>query len=141
MVPWAVALGVRRAVVTLAGALPRWPAWWVMVAGAALGAGAHFANAIPDLDDDRATGVTGLPHRLGRHGSLLATAVLVITGQALVTLAIGSVVVRVVVTIIALPLVVVFAVAITMRRDRLAFHVIVGLLLLLATGVLLGGAV
>ena len=34
-------------------------------AGALLGAGAHFANVLPDLDDDAATGVRGLPHRLG----------------------------------------------------------------------------
>ena len=33
--------------------------------GAALGAAAHLANVAPDLEDDLATGVRGLPHRMG----------------------------------------------------------------------------
>jgi 4-hydroxybenzoate polyprenyltransferase len=38
--------------------LPRWP---VTVAAAGVGLGAHFANVLPDLAGDRATGVRGLP--------------------------------------------------------------------------------
>ena len=38
---------------------------WLPVAGALLGVGAHLLNVLPDLDDDAATGVRGLPHRLG----------------------------------------------------------------------------
>lgn len=51
-----------------------WPSWWVPAAGALLGLGAHFANVLPDLGDDAATGVRGLPHRLGRRGSVIALA-------------------------------------------------------------------
>jgi 4-hydroxybenzoate polyprenyltransferase len=36
-----------------------------MVTGALLGVGAHLLNALPDLADDEATGVRGLPQRLG----------------------------------------------------------------------------
>jgi protoheme IX farnesyltransferase len=55
---------------------------WLIAAGALLGAGAHFANVVPDLADDAATGVRGLPHRLGATGSLVTAAVslLVVTG-------------------------------------------------------------
>ncbi|MEJ1231435.1 MAG: hypothetical protein WDM88_13540 [Galbitalea sp.] len=31
--------------------------------GGLLGAAGHFANTLPDLDDDATTGVRGLPHR------------------------------------------------------------------------------
>ena len=37
------------------------PRWWVTAAAALVGLGAHFANVLPDLAADRATGVNGLP--------------------------------------------------------------------------------
>ena len=42
-----------------------WPAWWAVLAAALLGVGAHLANVLPDIDGDLATGVRGLPQRLG----------------------------------------------------------------------------
>ena len=55
------------------------PPPWVPVAGALLGVGAHLVNALPDLADDAATGVRGLPHRLGaRWTPPVATTVLVL---------------------------------------------------------------
>lgn len=47
------------------------PAWWLIGAGALLGVGVHGANVLPDLGDDAATGVRGLPHRLGAAGTRL----------------------------------------------------------------------
>ncbi len=75
-VPYAVSFGGLTAVVTLAdGAAPPW--WWP-VGAALLGVGAHLLNVLPDLDDDAATGVRGLPHRLGpRRIATVAAAVLV----------------------------------------------------------------
>jgi 4-hydroxybenzoate polyprenyltransferase len=71
--PFALSFGLVPAVITLAHDGHPWPAWWATAAGALLGVGAHAANVLPDLDDDRATGVQGLPQRLGRRrGSLLA---------------------------------------------------------------------
>lgn len=46
------------------------PPWWAPTAGALLGVGAHVANVLPDLIDDQATGVRGLPHRLGVRPSI-----------------------------------------------------------------------
>jgi 4-hydroxybenzoate polyprenyltransferase len=51
-----------------------WPPWWAPVAGGLLGVGAHFANVIPDLRADAATGVRGLPQRLGLRRSVMVTA-------------------------------------------------------------------
>ncbi|WP_211348696.1 UbiA family prenyltransferase [Nocardioides litoris] len=89
-VPYAVAFGSLPAVVTLAapGATwGDWAPWWQCVAGATLGVGAHLLNALPDLADDLATGVRGLPHRLGATGSrvlaalaLLAASVATVAG-------------------------------------------------------------
>jgi 4-hydroxybenzoate polyprenyltransferase len=67
--PYVVSFGLLPLVVTLADTPPQRAAWWVIGAGALLGLAAHFANVLPDLDDDRATGVRGLPHRLGRVAS------------------------------------------------------------------------
>ncbi|WNV87000.1 UbiA family prenyltransferase [Umezawaea sp. Da 62-37] len=54
-----------------------WPEWWVPVVGALLGFGAHFANVLPDLRADAATGVRGLPQRLGpRWGVVVMAAAL-----------------------------------------------------------------
>lgn len=82
--PYAVSFAALPAFVVLA--LPATPPVWLVVAGGLLGAGAHFANTVPDLADDAATGVRGLPHRLGSAGSagvaggllLAATGVLVV---------------------------------------------------------------
>ena len=64
-----------------------WPAWWIMVGAACLGGAAHFANALPDLDDDAATGVRGLPHRVGAGASVVAAGTLVATGAGVLVLA------------------------------------------------------
>ncbi len=64
--PYAVAFGGLPIFVHLAGDVDL-PAATVPAATALLGVGAHLLNALPDLADDRATGVVGLPHRLGAH--------------------------------------------------------------------------
>lgn len=64
--PYAVAFGALPAFVTLGMPSPSWPAWWAVTAGALLGVGAHLVNVLPDIEDDLATGVRGLPQRLGR---------------------------------------------------------------------------
>jgi 4-hydroxybenzoate polyprenyltransferase len=78
VVPYLVAFGLLPAFVVVA--LPGHPAppAWLVVAGALLGGGAHFANVLPDLADDAATGVRGLPHRLGALGSSIAAALLLL---------------------------------------------------------------
>jgi len=62
------------------------PPWWLPAAAALLGAGAHFANVLPDLDVDARTGVRGLPQRLGTTGSRRSAAVLLAAGSAVAAL-------------------------------------------------------
>ncbi|MEV6600542.1 UbiA family prenyltransferase [Actinoplanes sp. NPDC051346] len=72
VVPYLVAFGLMPAFVVLALPGHPWPPAWLVAAGALLGGGAHFANVLPDLADDAATGVVGLPHRLGAVWSQVA---------------------------------------------------------------------
>lgn len=98
VLPYLVSFGLLPLFVVL-GADPH-PPWWLPVAGALLGAGAHFANVLPDLEQDAATGIVGLPHRLGADRArwaavlclLAATVVLAIapTGHPLVRLALAA---------------------------------------------------
>lgn len=112
--PYAVAFGGYPVVVTLAvpGAGP--PPWNVVAAGALLGVGAHLVNVLPDLADDEATGIRGLPHRLGHRraswsavGSLATATVLLVLGvsdavpAAVLALVLATVVVLVTVTLVA----------------------------------------
>ncbi|MEV6693306.1 UbiA family prenyltransferase [Micromonospora sp. NPDC051196] len=79
VLPYTISFGALPAFVVLA--LPGAPAppVWLVVAAALLGAGAHFANVLPDLADDARTGVRGLPHRLGPAGSRWAAVGLLVT--------------------------------------------------------------
>jgi 4-hydroxybenzoate polyprenyltransferase len=84
--PYALSFGLLAVFVVLAAPGPRVPAGWAVGAAAMLGVGAHIANALPDLEDDVATGVRGLPHRLGRRTSgVLAPCVLVLAVAVVVT--------------------------------------------------------
>lgn len=79
--PYAVAFGSLPAVPTLAQQPPAAPTWWAVAAGAALGVGAHLVNVLPDLEDDAATGVRGLPHRLGARASQIGAALVLLAAS------------------------------------------------------------
>ena len=113
---------------TLAGAPGEPPAPWVPLAGALLGVGAHLVNALPDLDDDAATGVHGLPHRLGaRRAGPAATVVLVAASVLIALNATGS---HRWLTWLGLPLVVVLAAVGLRGRGRTPFRAAVAITLL-----------
>lgn len=89
-VPYAVAFAALPTYVGLVAArlvpgagLP----WWVALAGALLGVGAHVVNVLPDLADDALTGVRGLPHRLGVRGCTIAAVGLLSAASVLVAIA------------------------------------------------------
>lgn len=85
VVPYALSFGLLPAIASLARPIPAFPAWWVFMAGALLGIAAHFANVLPDLDDDRRTGIRGLPHRLGLRPSIAITWAALLLGAVSVT--------------------------------------------------------
>lgn len=87
VLPYIVSFGLLPLIVTLSLPTPALTPWWAMTIGALLGVAAHFANVLPDLEDDHRTGVRGLPHRLGVRSSglviclaLAATAILAVVG-------------------------------------------------------------
>lgn len=84
--PYAVAFGLLPAFVVAAA--PGQPAapYWLVLSGALLGSGAHFANVVPDLDDDVATGVRGLPHRIGAGPAAATGSVLLLAATAVLAL-------------------------------------------------------
>jgi 4-hydroxybenzoate polyprenyltransferase len=90
VVPYIVSFGLLPLIVTLSRQPPAGAAWWAMAAGAALGIAAHFANVLPDLDDDARTGVQGLPHRMGRRGAGVATYLVLVAASALVVVGPGT---------------------------------------------------
>ena len=92
VVPYIVSFGILPLVVTLSLSQPALASPWAMAAGALLGIAAHFANVLPDLEDDAATGIRGLPHRLGPRavgltiaGALAAASLALVLGLGVAT--------------------------------------------------------
>lgn len=114
---YAVGFGALPAAPYLALPGHPWPPWWAPVTGALLGLAAHVGNVLPDLDEDLAAGVRGLPHRLGVGGSrVLLTAALVGAGAAS-TLGSGSLATEVaVVGLVLVTVGAVLAVVLAVRR-------------------------
>ncbi|HUN32551.1 MAG TPA: UbiA family prenyltransferase [Trebonia sp.] len=76
--PYAVAFPLLVAFITLGGPRAAWPPWWALAAAALLGCGAHLVNAVPDLAEDKAAGIRGVPHLLGRPRSVAAAMILLL---------------------------------------------------------------
>ncbi len=140
--PYLTGFGALPAgVVAAAPGTPGAP-WWLVGAGAALGGAAHVANVAPDVADDLATGVRGLPHRVGPVPSAIAGAVLLGVASLLLVLgpdgppsALGWVA-----GVLAAPAVVVAALAGSPRARRLAFPAVMLLTVLDVVLLLAGGA-
>jgi 4-hydroxybenzoate polyprenyltransferase len=86
--PYAIGFGLLPVIAWLVSPQSGLPPWWLIAGAALLGVGAHGANVLPDLEDDRSTGVAGLPHRLP-PGVLRGATAGVLLG-ALVLLTVGS---------------------------------------------------
>jgi protoheme IX farnesyltransferase len=139
VVPYIVSFGLLPLFVVL-GPDPN-PPWWLPVAGALLGAGAHFANVLPDLADDTAGGVRGLPHRLGPAVSRWV-AVLTLAGATVVLVVgpAGHLLPRVVLA--AVSIVVLVAGLVVGRRpgSRAAFRAVLIVALLAVCQLVVAGA-
>ncbi len=89
VLPYMVSFGLLPLLVTLSRGEPALAEPWACAAGALLGVGAHFANVLPDLDDDRRTGVRGLPHCLGRLPSVAITWIALLGASGVVAAGLG----------------------------------------------------
>ena len=85
--PYALAFGLLPAFVTLGLPGAPLPPAWAVAGSALLGVGAHLTNVLPDIADDLATGVRGLPQRLGPARSTVLAALAL--GGALAVLLLG----------------------------------------------------
>lgn len=85
--PYALSFGGLVVFVSLAEG--EWPDAGVPVAAALLGVGAHLLNVLPDLADDAATGVRGLPHRLGARLIPPVAATILLAATVLLVLGVG----------------------------------------------------
>jgi len=88
VLPFIVSFGLLPLIVTVSATDPAAAAPWALGAGALLGVAAHFSNVLPDLEADLATGIQGLPHRLGATASGVVIAGALATASGL--LLIGS---------------------------------------------------
>jgi 4-hydroxybenzoate polyprenyltransferase len=126
-VPYAVAFGALPAVPPLvAGADVDWR---LPTVGALLGMGAHLLNVLPDLDDDRATGVAGLPHRLAARSGPRAVAALAVGLFVVATVLLVTLVPFGPVVAVACGLVVASAVAALLGSGRTPFRAAIAIAL------------
>ena len=76
--PYAIAFAALPSSVAISKDLN--PPMWMLLGGALFGMAAHFINVIKDMDQDQASGIKGLPQRLGKVKSIAAAAVLIALG-------------------------------------------------------------
>lgn len=70
--PYAVSFGMIPTFVTTGLTPPAAPATWITVTCALMGVGAHFANALPDIDGDRAVAAGGVAAAIGPRATAAA---------------------------------------------------------------------
>ncbi|HEY4017154.1 MAG TPA: UbiA family prenyltransferase [Pseudonocardiaceae bacterium] len=113
-------------------AAPASPPWWAPVAGGLLGLGAHIANVLPDLRADEATGVRGLPHRLGIRVATVVMAIVLAAASVVVVFGPGSPAAPVVAAAVVAVLLACASAVLGVRRpdSPLAFYVALGVALI-----------
>lgn len=126
--PYALAFGGYPVVVTLTapGAGP--PAWFVPTAGALLGVGAHLVNVLPDLEDDKASGVRGLPHRLGARLTSWSAVAILAGATVVLVIGVGDAVSGVLLTLVLVVVAVLVALTLV-TRGRTPFRAALGIAL------------
>jgi 4-hydroxybenzoate polyprenyltransferase len=83
-IPYALGFGTIPIFVGLSAGFPTVIPIWVVLVTALLGVSAHFANALPDLFEDKANGVNALPHILGQRISALVILITALAANFLV---------------------------------------------------------
>jgi 4-hydroxybenzoate polyprenyltransferase len=87
--PYLVSFALLPVVVASTAGRAVWPGAGAVAGAGLLGAAAHFANTVGDSESDAATGVRGLPQRLGPDRSLRVVAGLVVAAALVLFAASG----------------------------------------------------
>ncbi len=126
--PYAISFGLIPAFVTYGLTPSHPPAMWLSIAAALMGVGAHFANALPDLESDASIDAGGAALALGRRRtSVVAVGLLLMAIAILIAhVNLGSAISIAVVSISVL----VIAAALRSRNDKILFTVAMGLALM-----------
>lgn len=137
ILPFLISFGIFPSLASLSAAVPEPAPVWAALAGAALGAAVHLTNVLPDLGDDRRTGVRGLPHRIGPAASVMLAVIGIVV--AAIAVLIGSLIEGaapiVMIPFAAVVTAIAAAVMIRMRRrgpDRTGFRLVMAAALVLA---------
>ena len=86
--PYAIAFGSLPSCMALSKGQA--PELWMWLGGALLGSAAHFLNVIKDMDQDHASGIKGLPQRLGTKASVVIAMALVAAAFAVILITFRS---------------------------------------------------
>ena len=78
--PYAIAFAALPSCIAVSKGVT--PPLWMWLGGALFGMAAHFINVIKDMKEDRDSGIGGLPQRIGTKSSVIAAALLVVIGFA-----------------------------------------------------------
>ena len=76
--PYAIAFAALPSSVALSKDVT--PPAWMWLGGALFGMAAHFINVIKDMKQDQASGIQGLPQRLGTKKSIVVAIALIASG-------------------------------------------------------------
>ena len=82
--PYAIAFGALPSCMALSKGQA--PELWMWLGGALLGTAAHFLNVVKDMDEDRVSGIKGLPQRLGTKASVVTAIALIALAVAVILL-------------------------------------------------------
>jgi 4-hydroxybenzoate polyprenyltransferase len=86
--PFAIAFGSLPSCMALSK--EQTPELWMWLGGALLGTAAHFLNVIKDMDQDQASGIKGLPQRLGTKASVVTAIALIAAAVTVILLTFTS---------------------------------------------------
>ena len=76
--PYAIAFAALPSSIAISKGIT--PPLWMLLGGSIFGMAAHFINVIKDMKEDQASGIQGLPQRLGTKRSVIVAITLIALG-------------------------------------------------------------
>ncbi len=76
--PYAIAFAALPSSIAISKGIT--PPLWMLLGGSIFGMAAHFINVIKDMKEDQASGIQGLPQRLGTKRSVIVAVTLIALG-------------------------------------------------------------